>query len=391
MAQPVRIINILFNNYLKAPGGVANYVEALINHLDSERFCAKTLKIHYERLDHRHNGSGLPKKKGGFSRRWHRLRLFLAYGRILESEKIDIVHSNPSLLPGSIIREALFICSAKRYRRKILVFFRGWNEDFENLLVKNRAIFSLFRRVYNKSDVFIVLGSEFKSKMISWGFKQPIFVETTTVDDLLLKDFDLDKRLSDFTSRKTIQILFLSRIEREKGIFETIDAFDSLSKKYPVKLYVAGNGSALRSCREYTEKKNISEVSFAGHVEGPDKIDVFRKSDIYCFPTYHGEGMPNSVLEAMGFGLPVVTRAVGGICDFFKDGLHGFLVDGTDSQEISKCLERLISNRPLCAEISRRNHNYAADTFITSKVARRIEKIYEMLFYGKADEIQNNK
>jgi len=56
-------------------------------------------------------------------------------------------------------------------------------------------------------------------------------------------------------------------------------------------------------------------VKFLGYVRGPNKVDALENNDIYCFPSYFGEGMPNSVLEALAFGMPVITCCVGGLTD----------------------------------------------------------------------------
>lgn len=73
------------------------------------------------------------------------------------------------------------------------------------------------------------------------------------------------------------------------------------------------------------------------------KIETFISHDIYCFPTY-GEGMPVSLLEAMAFGFPVVTRPVGGIKDFFENGKHGFLTNSKDPEIFAELIEKFLKN-----------------------------------------------
>ncbi len=76
-------------------------------------------------------------------------------------------------------------------------------------------------------------------------------------------------------------------------------------------------------------------MRFLGHVSGAAKTQAFRAADIYLF-TSLAEGMPNSVLEAMAFGLPIVTRPVGGIRDFFEDGRMGYATDSLDSGDYTE-------------------------------------------------------
>ena len=97
---------------------------------------------------------------------------------------------------------------------------------------------------------------------------------------------------------------------------------------------------------------------------------------LYCFPTYYGEGLPTSVLEAMAFGMPVVTRPVGGLADLFEDGKMGALVYGKNPDEIADCIEKIIVDKEKMADMARYNADYAQKHFLSSVVAKRLLNIY---------------
>ena len=86
--------------------------------------------------------------------------------------------------------------------------------------------------------------------------------------------------------------------------------------------------------------------------------------------------MPNSVLEAMAFGLPIITRPVGGIADFFENSHHGFITKSRDPSVFANYIEKLISNKVLYKKSSLYNYKYAQENFLASKVAKVLEKIY---------------
>ena len=86
--------------------------------------------------------------------------------------------------------------------------------------------------------------------------------------------------------------------------------------------------------------------------------------------------MPNSVLEAMAFGLPIVTRPVGGIRDFFEDGRMGYATDSLDSGDYTELLCRLVGNPDLRKRMGQYNRQFARQRFAASVVAERLVAIY---------------
>jgi len=127
------------------------------------------------------------------------------------------------------------------------------------------------------------------------------------------------------------------------------------------------------------KKPNTNSFLFLGYVKNSAKAKAFTDHHIYCFPTYYGEGLPTSVLEAMAFGLPIITRPVGGILDFFEDQKMGFLVQEKSSEDIADSLEKLIHNRHNMMKISMYNADYAKKNLMASIVAKRLLKTYDTI------------
>ena len=117
-------------------------------------------------------------------------------------------------------------------------------------------------------------------------------------------------------------------------------------------------------------------MTFTGHLDEAARAAAYRRADIFLFPTCFGEGMPNAILEAMAFGLPVVTRAVGGIRDFFEDGRMGFVTESRSPAVIAGLIERLIADPALRESVGRYNREYAQRRFAASVVAARLLEIY---------------
>ncbi len=309
------------------------------------------------------------------------LRLFRDYYKFYRAAKtndVDMVLLNPSLNPKSFLRDFVFALICVAINKPMVVFWRGWNWDFERKFVSKIKPF--FRLTYGQAAAMIVLASDFRDHLRAYGFKRNIYLETTTVDDVIL-NFHIDNTLRNSRPipayKKEITLLFLARIEKNKGIYETLDSFSDLSKRYSnLRLIIAGTGGELQLAQDYACNNHIKNVEFVGWITGNEKARILNKSDIYVFPSFHGEGMPNSLLEAMASGLTIVTTNVGGIKDFFEPGKMGEYVNSQDTSDLTIKLEKIIDNQDRLPVISHYNSEYARQRFAPSKVAKRLEKIY---------------
>ena len=293
------------------------------------------------------------------------------FKKILNNE-IDLVILNPSLGFRSFFRDGLFAKQLVKKKVPFVVFFHGWDLEFEKRVSKRYVKF--FLNSIGKAEKIFVLSCDFKIKLLEWGYNGDILVETTTVDSKLLVGYDYSQ--NDKNNEK-IKILFLSRLLKEKGIYETIEAFKQLRKKYQsIELTIAGDGSEYEKLKEFVKYDNHIEMT--GHVEGKQKIDLFKKCHIYCLPSYT-EGLPISVLEAMAFGLPIITSSVGGLKDFFQDGEMGYFVEPKNSKQLEGKLNLLLSDKNQMAEMGMYNFNYAHNNLISPMVAKRLYSHIEEL------------
>lgn len=274
---------------------------------------------------------------------------------------------NPSFGKTALQRDAQFLRIAKFFGCKVAVFMHGWDKTYLNKVLNKDM---QFNNAWYKADAFFVLATEFKAYLQQLNIKAPIHLTTTKVNDQLLADVP-EKTIKDINT-----ILFLARVEKAKGIFTTIDTFNILLQKYPeMKLQVVGEGNALVEAETYTKNKGIKNVRFTGPLSGDALKTEFINADLYILPTIHGEGMPTSVLEAMAFGIPVITRPVGGLVDFFENGKMGYMIESLEPKDYAEKIELLINDLEKANHISAYNAKYAREHFMASKVAKELEQI----------------
>ena len=112
-------------------------------------------------------------------------------------------------------------------------------------------------------------------------------------------------------------VLYLGRLAPKKGLGYLIKAAAELDRPY--ELVVVGDGERREDLEALAERLNVS-VTFEGFVD-PDAVgDYYRSADVFVLPFIEGEGIPNAMLEAMAWGLPIVGTDSGGVGETLRDG-----------------------------------------------------------------------
>lgn len=290
---------------------------------------------------------------------------FISYIYKLIFCKIDIVIVNPTFWSYQIKRDGVYAWTAKLFGKKVITMVHGWDWEMAEYYEKHPA---WIKKTFARSDGIFVLYSAFGDSLRRMGVTAPIFMTTTKVSDDLLQGDPIcrDGAIKD--------ILFLARVEKEKGIIETLDCFQILLQKFPdLRLNICGDGSYINQTRAYVDKKKINNVIFHGIVSGEQLKRQLRSNDLYILASYQ-EGMPTSVLEAMAFGLPVVTRPVGGLQDFFENGKMGQMVESLDPKDFANVIETYIQDKNLTVNTGKYNQEYALSHFLASAVTKQFEK-----------------
>jgi glycosyltransferase involved in cell wall biosynthesis len=350
---------------LNTPGGVSNYY--------------KTLK-----LDTNKNVTYFPinrvKPQAAPAAIFRLLVKYCKFSYTLLVNKFEVVVVNPSLDMGkSFHRDMVFIMISHLLNKKTIVFFRGWFDPYEEKIKKSKWKLFLFSMSYARANKYVVLGNIFKKKLLGLGVpeKTEFFIETTVADSSYLKELDLPAKYLNF--EKEINFLFLSRIEKDKGIYLAIDAFKEFCTRFPgrnASLIIAGDGPDLPAVKSYVEEKGIPKIKFLGHVNAEKKKDVLLKSHVMIFPSFT-EGLPNVILEGMLYGMPIVSRVTGGIPEVVKQNINGFVTDSFDFAVFTEFLAVLATDIELYKNMAETNHRTALQKFTSEKVKERMIRIYE--------------
>ncbi len=198
--------------------------------------------------------------------------------------------------------------------------------------------------VFNKVDIVICQSRYWKvyfENLVGDLNLQKFVVVENCIDYSKYKDIT-----NEIESDKTLEILFLAWVDKNKGIFELIEACRLLKEeKINFKLTIAGNGISFEEVKKKIEDYRLSEnIVLFGWALGADKIMLLQKSNIFVLPSYY-EGYPNSLLEAMASSKACIATNVGSITDIINDGVNGYIINPKNHIELFEKLKELILDR----------------------------------------------
>jgi len=284
----------------------------------TERLEAKGIKIYY--LD----------KKSGLD-----LSMIGKMRRIFKDEKPDVVHSHLNALQYTVPAAMM----AKIKRRIHTVHSMAFREQVG--IAKKAAKF-----FYKRCKVTPVALSEIVKESVVELYKLPpekvpFVFNGVDFSNCIVKD--------NYVMKSEFKILHIGRFTEVKNHQLLVSAFEKFVKaRANSKLILIGDGELRSSIESMVKEKGISEkVEFLGIQS--NVYSFLNESDMFILTSKY-EGIPLTLVEAMGTGLPVISTKVGGVPDMIEDGVSGLLVD-VDENSIVKALENVYDNKDLREKI----------------------------------------
>ncbi len=169
-------------------------------------------------------------------------------------------------------------------------------------------------------------------------------------------------------------VLYVGRLAPKKGLEYLIKAMADVEER----LTIVGDGSE-RTRLERLAAETSAEVTFEGKI-APDKVhDYYESAAVFVLPSIEGEGMPNVVLEAMSWGLPVVATDSGGLPSIIEHGQNGFIVPMRNEEELSRQIHILLEESETYTDMSLHAKKYVKENHSWSNTIIQLENQYRLL------------
>jgi colanic acid/amylovoran biosynthesis glycosyltransferase len=302
---------------------------------------------------------------------------------ILEHRGADLMHiyfghTGVHLLP--------FI---EQWNKPCVVSFHGADvavkQDIANYPQKLRRLFAAVPLVLARSQ-------SLANRLIQFGCpREKLRINRTGVP---LDEFPLVERQAPASGRW--RIMQACRLIPKKGVATSLRAFAIFKKDYPnAEFYIAGKGPLQSELEMLAAGLGISrDVHFMGFLSQSKLLGLYLSSHLFMHPSEmppdeNQEGIPNSILEAMATGLPVLATRHGGIPEAVAQGT-GFLVAEEDHIGLARSLKEIASTPGMLYEMGMRARGAVVSQFEQEAQARLLESYYEEAIVMRAAEERVN-
>lgn len=258
------------------------------------------------------------------------VKLLSFYQKIIRDIKPDFILSytiKPNIY-GSI--------AASRAKVPIIINITGLGTAVEEPGILQRVIIQAYKFAFKNVKTIFVQNNSNK-QFFEKNNIHPEKLKLIPGSGVNIEEFNV----VDFPTDEKIGFVFVSRVMKEKGIDQYLDAARYIRKKYPkTEFHICG------FCEE-DYKDILDEEVNAGNVIYHDWVDdisaVYRTVQCNILPTYYPEGMSNVLLESCASGRAIITTNRPGCGEIVEDGVNGYVIPSQNSEKLIEAIEKFLA------------------------------------------------
>ncbi|MFD2892839.1 glycosyltransferase family 4 protein [Flavobacterium chuncheonense] len=358
---------LLINNFSQSLvlGGVENYLLELI------QYATKDKNIEFLWY-------GNDSKKVNWIQKFYNNKSTKEIKKLIDDFKPDVIHC---FNIGSTITPH-FMRYAKNKNITILYSFRDYYYicpksymlTYDGKIIKehNSALECIFYHHPKRNIVFDSLRylkqqyhKKFLNKYVSY-FLTP----SDNLTDAVKKHFHLEGKTlanpclldnsENINTSTSNHILFVGRIEPEKGLITLLKAFKVVTQKFPKeKLVIAGEGTQLEQLEHFKQQHQLTQVEFVGNQNREQLKTLYANAKFVVLPSEFLESYGNTVLEAFSFSKTVIASDLVGIKNQIINSNSGLIYTHNNSKALQKSMQELIKNEQLRKELESNAYTYS--------------------------------
>jgi len=368
------------------PGGVTNHISCLEHYLTLMGHEVKVIAPASKAVsgfDDRFIPIGKPRPvpaSGSICRVTISTRLSPSIKAVLDAEKFDIIHLHEPLMPmlcTTVLRLSQTVNVGTFHAHGARLLGYNFGRPFSTILLKR-----WFRKLNGRIAVS-------KPAMDFANSHLPGFY-TVIPNGVDLEHYSPDVLPIDEFCDGKVNILFVGRLEKRKGLNYLLEAYRQAKREVPnSRLIVVGPGTRLRHKYEkHIMRSGIKDVVFVGYTGYDELPRYYKTADIFCTPATSGESFGIVLLEAMAIGIPIVASNIAGYASVLNHGVEGLLVPPRDERSLAKALISLMTDESLRHQMGAKGRAKALD-YSWQQIAQRVCNYYVKVLSQPATQVDS--
>lgn len=268
------------------------------------------------------------------------VNIFIRSVKSYLNQKPNLVYMTLSPHGLAFFKDALILCALKLLGGKVVVHLHG--KGIHKVVSKSSILKKIYQLVFKNVDIIHLAKSLFNDVNSVRDNNKKILEVNNGVEDV--------NKPEHFAESNKVKFLYLSNFVPTKGADRLVEAINLLPQSYISRCEFNLVGKVSDSFYYESLQKNVKadykvSVNFLGPLYGEEKYKILSTSDVFVLPTrFKNECFPLSILEAMSFGLPVISTYEGAIPDIVRPNEFGFLFSSSDAQALSDLIKYYIDN-----------------------------------------------
>jgi teichuronic acid biosynthesis glycosyltransferase TuaC len=288
----------------------------------------------------------------------------------LSHTKIDLIHAH-AIMPDGFGAVLL----GREFNLPVVCTVHG--SDVNVYPRERRSVAWATRWALRRVDQLIAVSENLKQCALALSGPREVQVANNGADPEIFKiqrQNDCRTQLGLPLDRKII--CFAGYLRPEKAIHVLLDAFASLPTK-DVLLCLAGDGPLRGELTAQAERLGISQSCIFAGSQPHDRISLWLGAADCLVLCSLSEGLPTVIPEAMLCRVPVVATPVGGVPEIVCDGKTGLLVPPGQAAELSRAINRILSDKQFADELAQNAYNFATESLTWDANARKTIAVYK--------------
>lgn len=310
--------------------------------------------------------------KGGARKLVHFIKLLINIVHTIRKEKPTLCYVTPNAKGPAFYKDFIVVMILKGMGQKVIVHYHNKGVAAN----QNKLLDNFMYRCFFKNIKVILLAEPLYTDIKKYVNKRDLYICPNGIP-IGTAQIPLEEK----STNKEFNILFLSNMMKEKGVWDLVEACQILKseeKKFHCNFVGKWSDISEDKLKEQIDSLKLEEyVTTHGAKYGNEKIAFMQKAAIFVLPT-HNECFPLVLLEAMEYALPCISTNEGGIPAIIAEGKTGFRVEKQNPRALAEKIEYLMEHPDLCKKMGEAGKEKFQKHFTLEHFELRMKEILEI-------------